>query len=1059
MISERFSILDEIGRGGMGTVYRVRDRLSGQEVALKRVMLPVESLEFMSMSDHEDIRLALTDEFRTLASLRHPNIISVQSYGFDNERQPYFSMELLANVTDIVSFAREQSFEDRIELAIQLLHGLRYLHRRNILHRDLKPSNVLVADGNVKIVDFGLAATTEKASGLGGTLGYMAPEQLRGQNASVASDLYSFGLLLYEMLGTSHAYDTSASPSKLIQEILLTVPEVAKLNVPDTIKKLLLNLLQKDPQARHQSAQHVITLLTQAVDKVIPLEPKAIRESYLQAASFIGRDDELKQLLNALEIAQTGNGSAWLIGGESGIGKSRLLDELRVHALVSGALVLTGQAVDTSARPYALWQAPLRRLLLNAEVSDLEAAVLKHIVPDIGSLIGREVGEAPVLEDAAAQQRLRLVILNLFEQNNAFIVLLLEDLQWATESLSLLAQLADAVDDMKLLIVGTYRDDERPQLPGELSAMQVIPLERLSETEIAALSLSMLGDAGQNPDVVELLERETEGNIFFLVEVVRALAEEAGSLDKVGIATLPDSVFAGGIQNIIQRRLNRVPEDARPLLQCAAVSGRFLDVHVLARLHNTPLEDWLTVVTNVAVLEQIDGQWRFAHDKLREALIQQLDADTHKALSQQIANTIEVVYPDDDTKAYHLYQLWQTVGKQPKVQHYATIAGKQLVESGRLLEGLTVLQHALKLTDETDQKQRMQLLNQIGSTHVLLGDYPTAEKALREALDIAGATQNESEQATAQVALGGVSLFRGDVGDAIEKFNGALATGMRIDDDEIILRCTVNLAYTKILTGQFDGALTQLQEALEMARSHDDTRHQAKILVNMGGVYNYMGQLDKGLKNFEEAIDFGRKVGNPSLVAQATLNLGAIMYHLKNFQRARGHFEEGLRLSRKLGLREATAMAMGNLGEVIYFMDEVPQAMQYFNDAIALFREMDNQPSVTHYLATLAIAEARSKQSVPAREHLREALRIAQDIGAEPDIVRALVGFAWVHHAEQDMHAARELVQFCEQQPTIGMSIEHLNDLKAQLGISDIDAAENQTDTPTLESVVEKYLA
>src|SRR5579864_9198264 len=104
--------------------------------------------------------------------------------------------------------------------------------------------------------------------------------------------------------------------------------------------------------------------------------------------------------------------------------------------------------------------------------------------------------------------------------------------------------------------------------------MQVIKLERLTGEGIAQLGVSMLGDAGRRPEVLELLKKETEGNVFFLVEVVRALAEQAGRLSDIGQATLPRHVFAGGVQLVIEQRLKRVPDNARPLLNLAAVAGR-----------------------------------------------------------------------------------------------------------------------------------------------------------------------------------------------------------------------------------------------------------------------------------------------------------------------------------------------------------------------------------------------------------------------------------------------------------------------------------------------------
>lgn len=187
VLNQRYRILDMIGKGGMGQVNRALDRLSQQTIALKQVTAPRENLR-LSISKTTDFRLALAQEFRTLASLRHPHIISVLDYGFDSEKHPFFTMDLLQQPLSITQAARKLPYDQKRDLFLQLLQAIEYLHRRNVVHRDLKPDNVLViptAHGlHVKVLDFGLAmAHTQAHHGetMVGTLHYMAPELLAGE--------------------------------------------------------------------------------------------------------------------------------------------------------------------------------------------------------------------------------------------------------------------------------------------------------------------------------------------------------------------------------------------------------------------------------------------------------------------------------------------------------------------------------------------------------------------------------------------------------------------------------------------------------------------------------------------------------------------------------------------------------------------------------------------------------------------------------------------------------------------------------------------------------------
>src|SRR5258708_4257674 len=293
-IGKRYVIRDEIGRGGMGVVYRTTDRLTGQLVALKCVTAPSDLLIFASRSDSVDLRISLAHEFQMLASLRHPNIIGVLDYGFDTQRQAFFTMELLENPVTILQAGKNKPVSAKVELILQMLQALLYLHRRGIIHRDLKPNNVLVANGQVRVLDFGLSTrpSSERREGeTAGTLAYMAPEVLQQGLVTEAADLYSAGLIAYEIFTDQHPFNT-ASISKLITEILTVVPQVPVIADNYDLTQVVQHLLEKDPAARLADVAEVIDALSKAIGQPIPQETTAIRESFLQSARLVGRDSE-----------------------------------------------------------------------------------------------------------------------------------------------------------------------------------------------------------------------------------------------------------------------------------------------------------------------------------------------------------------------------------------------------------------------------------------------------------------------------------------------------------------------------------------------------------------------------------------------------------------------------------------------------------------------------------------------------------------------------------------------------------------------------------------------
>ncbi len=314
------------------------------------------------------------------------------------------------------------------------------------LHHDLKSANVLVSAGQVRLVDFGLSRRSGDAHDpSGGTLAYAAPAVLQQQPFTEISELFSVGLLAYELL--NGAYPFALHPAiALINGILNETLDFGKFDLLPAVVRVMQRLVAKAPSERYGSASEAVEALRSALN--IEQSPRAIRirESYLQAANLVGREEELSWLQMVLGQAQSQQSLACLVGGESGVGKSRLLDEFRVHALVSGWQVMVGQIAEGGI-PYQVWRGVLPHLLLDIELSDLEASILQDILPDIGSVLGREVRPAPNLNGEAFAQRLNLTIVAVLRRQKQPLVLILEDLHWISdESFATLKQLVQVLD-------------------------------------------------------------------------------------------------------------------------------------------------------------------------------------------------------------------------------------------------------------------------------------------------------------------------------------------------------------------------------------------------------------------------------------------------------------------------------------------------------------------------------------------------------------------------------------------------------------------------------------
>ncbi len=1002
LIGSRYRLESQLGRGGMGEVYRALDDLTGEEVALKRVLTPTQHLQFASRisdnstaSESTNLRLALAQEFHTLASLRHPNIIRVLDYGFDADRQPYLTMDLLHEPRNLLEAGRGQSLGFKINLLIQTLQALAYLHRREVIHRDLKPDNIAVVHENgaphVRVLDFGLALTMPDslhtgAHGLAGTLAYMAPEVLQGGQASVASDLYALGVIAFELLAGKHPFHGD-STRELVNNILRTDPDLAPLldlqpqrktdelilifdssgqsKFRATLVEIIDKLLAKHPADRYNDAYAVITDLCAAADLPLPEESDAIRESFLQAARFVGRDAEIHQLRRALTDASVGKGSLWLVGGESGVGKSRLLDELRKWAMIEGVLTLRGQAVNSGGQPFQLWHDPLRRLILSTGLHHEEASVLSTILPEV-SIIFDDVPLPPAGRDL--QGRLTEIIIDLFQRHHEPMVLLLEDLQWGAEGLQALKGLASFISDLPLLIVGSFRDDERPRLPEELPQAQLITLTRFGQDEIALLTRSMLGEA--RPDVLDYLQRETEGNAFFLVETVRALAEEAGRLSEIGHEALPEHLLVGGVQEVIWRRLNRVPPSAHGLLKLAAVIGRELDLRLLrqalqtgvygpARLHGLELEDWLTTCANRAVFESDGSGWRFAHDKLREALLDALTPEERAAYHREAAEAIEAVYPAElERYASALANHWREAGDWQKEGPYLLIAMRHASESSAYPEARDLCRRALEICAYEDQPNPTEALaeihNLLGYAYFYLSEYNASREHQRESLALYQSLGHRKGIADTISGLGEVDLRQGLHDQAQAAFEKALPVRLELGINRDIGYAYMNLGVVEANENRWEKARAYFKLSLDYMQRGSSPRDLTRALNNYANVIDVLGDHEGARQYHLQALDIRKKIHDVPGMTYSYSNLGSLELDLKNLDAALNYTEQALAMSQRSGDRHAIAAQLSMLGEIRFLRGEYEQARGYFQRSLDLRTLIEDRRGIAQDMERLA---------------------------------------------------------------------------------------------------------
>ncbi len=715
VMANRFRVLAELGRGGMGTVYRVEDQLQDKRVvALKTIQVQGASTP--------EFKLRFQEEFRAMAKLKHPNTVEVFDYGMLDAQTRYLTMEVVSG-QDLAHLLREGPLPlDRAYgLLIQLLQALGFIHSRLYVHRDIKSDNIRITeDGTLKLMDFGLMEQLGIPSNgkLTGTPGYLPPEVPKGGVINASSDLYSLGCLAFEML-TGQLPFAGSVVEVIKAHINQAPPQLRSLrpDAPEALEALVSRLLQKDQSLRYQEAAEVIADLADLAGIRIRSDNLEQKRSYLMSSALIGRDRELALLEAAFTESVAGKGRSVFVGAPAGVGKSRLVHELTLHAKLADVPVLHGQCLETGMEPYEPLAQALRQVIslsTEAELSRFGPALAK-ILPELNK---RGVKTAPALEPNLERARLIETVTDWLRSVSVRTPLLLffDDLHWSdAQSLEVFNHLIRQMTDAHFFCLATFRSDEAPPSSPlwytiEEGVTQELKLETFTLPNVLSLLQAMLRQYRISPEFSQFLYESTAGNAFFITEVLRYLMEEGILVLKEGVWVFPEDVgnlvLPTSVEAAIVRRVSQLSEGAKKLARVASVIGRYQDLDRLLALSGLGEEELFGHLDELIERQFIVREaqaYTFPHDRVREALYEDMSDDERRDLHELYGAFIERQHAGDPTPvinelAYHFLRGRDAV----KAFEYLRMVGDQARDAGHAAIAIQNWKHAEELLATLD---------------------------------------------------------------------------------------------------------------------------------------------------------------------------------------------------------------------------------------------------------------------------------------------------------------------------------------------------------------------
>jgi serine/threonine protein kinase/tetratricopeptide (TPR) repeat protein len=966
MIGQKFGhyrIVEQIGVGGMGVVYRAYDERLDRTVAIK-VLAP-------GVVAGEAAQKRFRREALALARINHPNIATLYDTGSENGTD-YLVMEDIEGIALSEHIASDPlPISEVLSLAVQICEGLAAAHDRGIVHRDLKPGNMrLTPDRRLKILDFGLAErsagpsqlgvtiTSTQVQEMGGTIPYMAPEQLQGQPADKRSDLWAFGAVLYELSCGQRPFpgDVATAVAADIIHKPPAPPRTVRPEIPVDLERIILKCLEKKPAMRYLSAR--------AVQQDLEDLRTGTTSRNLEILSKTKSTTPWSTILAGIAVLVFGLAiGAWFVWhlGEKG-GKQNARRSIAVL-----------QFRNLTGRPSEQWVSTALSEMLTTELAageqlrTLPGEDVIHAERDLNIADSVSLGE-----NTLSQLRQRLgsdlvVVGSYLDMNGQMRVdIRLQDAKTG----SMVANFSETGTEEQLLnivsrvgsslrascgirdLTPAQSDNLRAFLPANSQSARLYAegLERMRAFDPAAAREKF--EAMIDADPTNALAHSALSSAWSQLGYDRKAVDEAKkAFDLSRNLSREDSLAIEGAYYVADKKWDKAIESYRTLfaffpdnveyglnLADSQVSG--------GKAHDAlgTLNTMRQVSSQANAQKQAKSKNNSNNNNNDDPRIDLAQAQAATALSDyrlalSAAGQAAAAAIRQGARLEHgqalLQQCWafRNLGQLEEAKHAGQQAREIFTNSGYLRGQARSLTCIANVADDQGD---LALAQQMHEAALSLA------KSIGARIDIAGALNN----------LGNVLGERGKLEESNARYQEAISVATEIGDQGDELRARSNLGNNLIVLGQFESAQKALEGSLAIAREIGDQQGVVESLINLGTVSYSLGDLAKSEKQLSEALSSSRSLGLRADSAFALNALGDIMLAEDKLTAAENNYQEALEISKQLDQKEAMAIGQLSMASLALERDDLPGAENTARAVVQKTHEQGNteQEMLAHIL-------------------------------------------------------------------------------------------------------------
>lgn len=1016
IIAGRYEILQALGEGGMGTVYKAIDRELDRSVALKTIR--------PELAANPDIIKRFKQELILARQVTHRNVVRIYDLG-EADGVKFITMEFIEG-RDLTSLLREKGqFEpnEAVEIMEQVCRALEVAHMEGVVHRDLKPQNIMIdAHGKVSVMDFGVARSTEVADAMTrtgafiGTPQYMSPEQAKGEKLGAQSDLFSFGIVFYELLTGNSPYQADTVMSALFKRTAEAARPAIEL-VPDISPELsgiVSKCLERDLNLRYQRAGEILADLDAwrgnrptlaSLPFVVPsvrhrLVSKWVAVGGLAVAVAIGGwavGGKLRSKTASKEAAgpevslailpfRNGSGDAgldWLGPSladmlNTDVGQSahlRTISPDRLHQVLSDLRVTPGTAIDPamvgriaefSNADTVVWGQYAKfgdKIRIDATLVDL-----KHNRRAPLKIEAASEKEIPGTADGLAE----LIRKNLAVSPDVVKELKASSFQPSSKSVAALRDYNQGV--------GLERDGKHAEAEKLLeAATREDPSFALAFSKLAQIYSSLGYDrqAEQAAQRAVNLSQDLPEAEKYLIAAIRAQVVR-NYLDAIKAYENLAKVSPGNTD--VQAALAGLYEQAGNLTKATQYNQEILGAN----------PNDITATLAVGRLSINSGKPQEALDPLNKALTLsvQLDNKEQKASSlHYIGLAYSHMNKPEDALRYYQEELtiWRQLGHKSGTALALNEMAKVQALLGDNKNALPNFQQALQIRREIGDKRGLgDTLMDIGNVENDRGDHDQALKMFKEALQIQRDLGDQDLQAGCLNNIGNVYFLKAQYEDARTYYQQALQLLEKANVPQDLVEVVHNLADTSVRMGDYEYAVSQYMRALELRRSLKDTRGAAFEAYTLGVMFDHQGRFGAALKSQQDAVNTLHDLKDKTTwMAEIASNYGESLILAGRIDEAQSYLNDALNLARELKNDGMVSEALLFQGDASYYRGDTKSARASYDQALAVATRSKEPEKI--FAAKIALAKIAAQDApVPqASASLRRLIQQADEWGLQ----------------------------------------------------------------------------